>query len=432
MTANIENVEEWKRKRKSTFQTYIAQAFICGLGTTLFQTTAWDFINTLIKPTDRYMYYGVICSLSFVGSLLFGTCICSKIDRTKRVRSSMVIMNIVLLFGTLIYMLPFGYIFPVVGRFLIGTLFIMRSVLYSELCRSYQSEELKRKTQVYVASATLGSCVGPLSNMIYLKADFEISNIQFLYGNASSFTLIILILAQIFFLLSFSFNVSKNVTSNISPLARNNTSKEPITENGSLKTEKKESKWTIILNLKFIILMTISFHSGLGMHFFRQALPLICEYLEYNKNIINWCIIGVELTSFISLRMVLRMKLNPKELYATGTVSIIAMMFHLFSLSLLDTKHPSAVNISLILASISTYAIFNVLSQTFIVVACKHLVPTDQKEFGESIRSVITILGRMSAAFIGAYLYKVVVLFVCMNSVWSLCMIAYINMKRFY
>lgn len=153
---NKEYISEWKKKH--TFYTFIAQAFLYGLATTVVQTSCWEYVNSLVHPSNRQLFYGITSSVVFIGPMLFGACVLKWIRRSRELRSSMFLFNMALLVGTICYMVPSHPILPVIGRFFNGSILIVQSIMYSEMTRAYPDERLKVRIQIFITSVTLGKC----------------------------------------------------------------------------------------------------------------------------------------------------------------------------------------------------------------------------------------------------------------------------------
>lgn len=233
-----------------------------------------------------------------------------------------------------------------------------------------------------------------------------------MYGNLTSSTILVVVPIQIFFILVSTYNL---------PKLEAKVQKSPVVNVDAV---------TSVLNTKFIVLMIMSFHSGLGMNLFRNSLPIICHQLEYDKNMVNWFMIGLEAATFIILCIVLHIKLTSNEIYYTGTYSLIVFIVHVFGIQLLTKIDYKALNIFLIIASILMFSIFNALTQTFLVVTCRRLVPINKREVGESIRSTVTMIGRLFGAFFSAYVYQRFWFFTTVNTAWCLCMILYLKYRK--
>ena len=194
-------------------------------------------------------------------------------------------------------MLPFTPILTIVGRFLHGFHFIIRSIMYSELSRIYSYEESQQKIPTILAGLSIGYCIGPLSNILFTRVDFWLGNLHFTYGNATSLPLIVLSIILLTLHSFFTHNVSLECKPNISASSQSET-------DDFLRGRTKErcgmfERVREMMCCEYMLLLFMSFHSGFGITLFPRIVPLVVQDLQYTDDVVNYCYLGFGLFGIV-------------------------------------------------------------------------------------------------------------------------------------
>ena len=133
----------WRKKRQRTYYVYLFQSIFIGFELTIVQATLLKYLQTTTTSQHQVnLYYDLINAVQYVVPVLFGSPIARWTDTTGDVRLTLILLNVLVLLGTIIYMLPFSPLLLLIGRFLHGFHFVIRSIMYSELTRMFSEQEV--------------------------------------------------------------------------------------------------------------------------------------------------------------------------------------------------------------------------------------------------------------------------------------------------
>ena len=420
------DLAEWDKKRTRTYYVYLVQALFNGLELTIVQGTLWSYLTTLIDVDNPKLFYNIINGIIFFAPIVFGSLVGRWVDKTRNLKFSLVILNTFILVGTLLYMLPFSPMFPTAGRMLHGCNFIIRSLMYSELSRSYPSDEVQQKIPAFLIGISLGQTIGPFVNMIFLKIDFWVGKLHFMYGNSPSLSLVLFSTIQIFLITFCSHDLSKEYDLKLHETQPEYTEKPSAVEN--------RRYWNLSLKcfprIEVIVMMIMSFHSGFGIVFFPRIIPLIVEGLGYNPNEVNWVFFGFGISGVFFTLAITKMKLTSVELFYSGFASLVAFTFMNVGILFMSKDLNSNLNTVLLVICTLSWSFFMATTKTFLIVTFNKFFYSSNQTFGESIRTNITLLGRLMAAFIVTYIYEYFMLFSIVNMATTLFILVSIVIKK--
>ena len=183
---NIEdnNITQWERKRYRAMKAFTCQSAALGMEYSLTFITLWLYLKTLIKEEHIVFFYSLI-SASYLMSQVLTSIICGRIvDRYRNVSLMFFVGNSLIIVGNIVYTLPFSSWCLVAGRFLSGGGGCLRSIMTSEIARSFPEEELSSKFALMGMSFGMGFVLGPAINFAFIKADFWIGCVHIIYANA--------------------------------------------------------------------------------------------------------------------------------------------------------------------------------------------------------------------------------------------------------
>lgn len=132
-------------RRRNTLIAFTAQTFLVGLDVSLTYLALWKYLNDVVKPAKPLFFYSLIFITFFIPSISLTVIVSNYIDKTRNVRRIFFVINIFVVVGCLLYIVPFSPWFLVIGRFLAGTGNSLRSVMSSEIARSYPADVLPSK-----------------------------------------------------------------------------------------------------------------------------------------------------------------------------------------------------------------------------------------------------------------------------------------------
>ena len=134
-------------------------------------------------------------------SVLFG----ALFDRYRNARVMILIGNLCIISGNILYTIPFSPWYLFAGRLISGGGGCLRSIMTAEIVRAYPESELSGKFSSIGLSFALGFVFGPLLNIPFTKEHFWLFGIPISYANAPGLVLtVIFIVIQLldFYLVS--------------------------------------------------------------------------------------------------------------------------------------------------------------------------------------------------------------------------------------
>lgn len=166
------SAEDYEVRRRNTLIAFTAQTFLVGLDVSLTYLTLWKYLNDVVKPAKPLFFYSLIFITFFIPSISLTVIVSNYIDK-------FFVINIFVVVGCLLYIVPFSPWFLVIGRFLAGTGNSLRSVMSSEIARSYPADVLPSKLSYLGFAYSLGYVGGPGINFFFKNINF-IVHVSFL------------------------------------------------------------------------------------------------------------------------------------------------------------------------------------------------------------------------------------------------------------
>ena len=248
MTLDSYTQSIWKRKRERTYYVYLFQSVFIGFELTIVQATLLEYLQRSVPVKQHVkLYYDITNAIVYVCPVVFGSLVGRWMDRTRNVRGTLIALNVLVFVGTFVYMIPFSPVLIVIGRFLHGFHFIIRSIVYSEFTRIFSEAEVHQKIPAFLTGLSIGYCMGPLTNMLFLRVDFWLGAVHMTYGNASSIPLLLLSVVQISLLVFCSHNISMEYD-----LKGDETQVQRMLSDDN-QTEKQPEKQTLLQHIKDIM-----------------------------------------------------------------------------------------------------------------------------------------------------------------------------------
>ena len=405
------------KKRQWTYYVYLFQSIFIGFELTIVQASLLQYLQTSIQSAHEVkLYYDLINAVVYVCPVLFGSIIARWTDSTRDVRSTLIFLNVLVFVGTVVYMLPFSPLFKLAGRFLHGFHFVIRSIMYSELSRMFCEEEVHQKIPAFLTALSLGYCMGPVSNMVFVKVDVWVGGLHVTYGNSASLPLLLLSILQISLLIFCTHNVSREYD-----VKSEETQVQRILSNTGTEGEGRSlvQRFRDMLCADYLLLLAMSFHSGFGITLFPRIIPLVVERLALDQDVVNFSYLGFGVAgTFISLILV-KLKLSSNELFGSGYASLLSLWFTLTALQLACLDMPAWLKDAsvkyLLTISVLSWSFFNATTKTFLIVTCAKFVSSSNQSLGESVRANVTMLGRILTALGTTFVYDNLLVFSACN-----------------
>ncbi|XP_057306561.1 uncharacterized protein LOC130644822 [Hydractinia symbiolongicarpus] len=192
------DIKRWEKKRQRTFIAFIFQAIGLGMEYSLTFITLWLYLEDTLKASHLKLFYSLISAAYLTAQVVSSIVIGQIVDKHRNVSSMFLFGNTLIVIGNVIYTIPYSPWNLFAGRLISGGGGCLRSIMTSELARSYPADKLSSKFSIMGMAFGLGFILGPGINFAFLKADFFIGQLHISYTNAPGcYLAIIFILIQV-------------------------------------------------------------------------------------------------------------------------------------------------------------------------------------------------------------------------------------------
>ena len=216
------NLESWKRRRQRTFNSFCVLACCLGTEYSIIIPSLWFYINDVIKENNSTTFYGLTLSVYYISAILGSFIITWVVDRTRRVKLTMLILIVCEIVGNILYSIPTSAYFPLFGRLIQGLGDINMSLVTAEIGRSFPAEEIGSKISILVTCFSITFVVAPAVNVVLKYIDVEVLGWHINFGNLPGIIMIILFIVVFIIVVLF-----------VSDLSREYDLKETTTQVGS-------------------------------------------------------------------------------------------------------------------------------------------------------------------------------------------------------
>ena len=187
-----EAFKQWKKKRTSTFLVYCLVYLLHGMYAAFMNATIWVYVTRQIVNHNPYLVFGIINAISFLPSIILNPLVAYFGDKYRRPKMLLYLTNILVIFGSVLYMIYFSVWYPIIGTFLLGCRSSLRPVLVGEIARSYSPDELVKKLPLFSNFIYVGLCPTSIILIFFEKVDINIDGLHIQYGNICPLFLIAL------------------------------------------------------------------------------------------------------------------------------------------------------------------------------------------------------------------------------------------------
>ena len=391
----IEIHEKWEEKRKETFYMQLLFRYSMGLEYTMLLTTLWYYVSREMQSSNSHMFYGLICSGKFIAPIIFGLFISRWFDIHRKLKCCAIFINLMIIAGHILYLIPISPLFPLAGKILQGTSYILNGLMNSELLRAYDKDEIQGQYTVVLFAYGLGETTGVLCVKVFEKIDIWIGGVHIMYGNMPSllllgFTIIKLVLTFFFVHdLSLEYDLKANHSGQSESYSR-----------------KHLYKLYDILGIDVYILLAEQFFAAFCMALHARIIPLIMQTLHYKYLAVDISFIGVSLIMMFVSFAIKKIKLSSIGVYNCGVLGIALILFIDVALLVIVQNLSDVINYILLTVFIVCFATGWICTKIFNVITIGKLCYSSQQSLVESIR----LLVELSAAFLGsltsAFIYQ--------------------------
>ena len=200
----------WKRQRKLTKYVFFVEAFLLGLEYSISFLTLWVYLEQVTDTLNQQKtFYSLTSAAYFISPILFGFYFGKILDRTRKVKLSILIGNACIIGGNIMYSLPYSPYCLLIGRFTAGIGISLRSIMAAELTRCYEETESIKVFSLIMLLFNIGYTVGPVFAMPCTDININRHYFNITYGNAPVMMLSLLYIIQYFLVVVFVHDLSR-------------------------------------------------------------------------------------------------------------------------------------------------------------------------------------------------------------------------------
>ena len=411
-------LETWKLKRSRTIKVFVCEAAVLGMEYSLTFITLWLYLETLIKEKDIVLFYSLV-SAAYMSSQILTSIIFGRIvDRYRNVSLMFFVGNSLIIVGNILYTLPFSSWCLVAGRFLSGGGGCLRSIMTSEIARSFPEEEPTSKFALMGMAFGMGFILGPGINFAFIKVNFWIGSVHITYANAPGLYLaVIFILIQLMatFLvsdLSKEYDLKQNYVN-----AKILSDTDALLRDGNVKINKDTRMTSITAFVKILnnfdtsLILAFSFilmYCLVAMDLWQPL--IVIELMKWSVLELNILVFGYGLAAVAILLSISCRPLNDKTMVYFSivcTLSVTVLMLIVVTFKLYHTN--LIFNIILWVLYGILNAVVIVMEEIFLIGVMAKMTSSSVQVFTESIRLSATrtgaLLALLSAAALFPYLH---------------------------
>ena len=432
MERNILNqavpTETWLRKRTLTSRIYAVQLLLLGVEYSVVFITLWVYINTLVDTDNPKIIYSFASAAYLVSSITASFPVGRWTDRTRKTKTVLVIGNGLIICGNMIYSLPFSPYFLIAGRFIAGVGSTSRSVIIGEVFRSYKADESISVISVLGIFFGVGFLTGPAINFLFLGVRFNIYSWKITDANIAGIYMAVLFFTQIFFIIFYGSNLSKEFdlkgleeerNSEVLNSSRDNEKARLLGEKRKFSSEGSSLFQDIKKLLKFdiMVILLLTCHFMFLVTTLDLWLPMIIvdvlswTQLEVDAITFSWAVIAT-----LTLICFVYKKISQQQLYYFFGGAILAMICGLAILDMIKIYHRNLVLlITLWCIFCVLFALIGVAPLTFLPTCLAQMVPSSIQTYAESVRIGFSLFGSLIALLTSVYLFKFLSIFVIVH-----------------
>ena len=429
-----EQLIRWKKKRFVTLLMFCIQYFVNGILAHMILSSSWIYVTSQLKPEKPNLIYSLIIYLIFLPAAMFILVVSRLIDKYRRAKLFLVILNSICLIGHLLYVMDISAYLPVIGCYFIGFRTLMEPVMIGELARSYPPEKL-----TYILPFTtfmLYSGILPAALVLYLTPNtkFHIGPFYVTFGNFEGVLMVSLYTAMLLLTILFVHDLSREYDLKEHVLKINNTPENKIPSQNecteylkkvqiSLETQPlldkqpmQNNKYqTFILNLKrvftnfdvlvvYFLLFLFSYITYLSF----AALPIVITFeLTYNIQYYNVFCVGFAVIFSMLMPTIILLKIQSKVAYYIGLACYISIFAVGICLKFINPEKSKFYNISFLSVIAVLLALIHSGEDVFLTCTVAKLVKPDIQSFSDGFRVMCRVfgagLGCFSAGFYMRY-----------------------------
>ena len=383
--------------------------------------------------------FAILNAIIFLPSVLLNPFIGYFGDKFRRPKLMLCITNMLSIVGSVLYMLYYSAWYPIIGSFLLGFRFPLRSIMVAETARSYSEDEVSRKLPLFSNFYYVGLCPTVVILLFFEKVDIHIGGFHIRYGNINAiFIIVMTIIIQVLAVfyahdLSMEYDLkqeeatqSKKSEYEEIKMVKNEERKGLLVENrfGHLKNMKR-----LFTSFDVVLSYFLTFLFGYAELTMLKYIPIVVlTKLNYSIIVLNIGLLANSLLSIAIIVFLVRVYVTSKSAYYACLIAFLSMIVVGFLFLLMNPTNSYTVNWILAMLVYSMFSVFYLADDVFLVCITTKLVKSDIQSFAESFRlsfkHIVSILAGLSIEIVADY-YKAFYISLSLVILISLCLSLY-------
>ena len=413
---------------------------ISGMHTAFMNATIWIYVTTQILTNKPYLVFAILNAIIFLPSVLLNPFIGYFGDKFRRPKLMLCITNMLSIVGSVLYMLYYSARYPIIGGFLLGFRFPLRSIMVAEIARSYSEDEVSRKLPLFSNFYYVGLCPTVVILIFFDKVDIHIGGFHIQYGNINAiFIIVMTIITQV---LAVFYAHDLSMEYDLKQEEATQSKKSEYEEIKMVKNEEErkgllvEHRFGHLKNMKrlftsFDVVLSyfLTFLFGYAELTMLKYIPIVVlTKLNYSIIVLNIGLLANSLLSIAIIVFLVRVCITSKSAYYACLIAFLSMIVVGFLFLLMNPTNSYTVNWILAMLVYTIFSVFYLADDVFLVCITAKLVKSDIQSFAESFRlsfkHIASVLAGLSIEIVADY-YKTFYISLSLVILISLCLLLY-------
>lgn len=409
---NDSNLEQWERKRFSTLIAFAIQSLFLGIEYSFTFLTLWPYIKLYVKPESPKVMYGIISACYLTSGIISSLILGRLVDKCRRVRCTMIVVNLFVIFGNICYAIPFNISYLMFGRLIAGVGGLLRSVIIGEISRVYEPNEVTSKYSVMGMTYSFGFIVGPAINFTFKSMSLKIGEIEVNCLNFPSiFIAMCFVMIQIG-VFAFVHDLSK-IHDKKKIHEELEQEQEPLLIDQSEGTNTKSLNKASVLcqmtkSIDIALLIFTSFCCTYFITSIEMWLPLIIlDTLKWKLFELNIVIFGTGITCVLACFFLIRFPFSSKYSYIIAVICLLCFAVMIGTLIVIVRYKSNLI------VTVTNWVLFCILfgsqvviEDVFLVACIAGMVSSRIQTFMDTVRLSASRIGALIALSTSALLYE--------------------------
>ena len=471
----MESIEYWKVKRKRTFIGFCFISASLGTEYSIIIPNLLYYLETIIKAKYPKLMFGLIVSVYYLSALISGVTITRYVDRTRRIKQTIMVLCIFGVIGNCLYIIPLSSLFPLFGRLIQGIGAVCMSIMVGEVSRVYTTEDVVSKLSTMTICFYSTFTISPAANVPFKSVNISIGKLTITDATFASmlvgitWIICLIITWKCISNLSLEYDLktetqmqstSKEDTCDIISLPVecgfefnlkmvNKEEKGPSTEcidklktkitygtfvdnTVILYTDEALSIKELLSNFEFNIILLLCFVLGYcSIAVFDISLPVVATtYYHFSMQIVGilFCLTGV---SFVITMFIIKRLARIFNIYYLILLGTLAFVLSIQCLSIAVMVKNRTFGTIMLASYVILLGIGWSIEQLLLGTLLTRLIPSNTQSFAEGIRRSSTNVGCLISGIITPLvLNNVIVMYYVIQLILVICLVLTLYRRR--